>query len=138
MSFAASVALALSVALMPTSATSTPMHGVLPQAQTVEEYVETYFADIPVMIAVAQCESHFKQFDADGSVHRGRVNNKDVGVMQINEFYHSKTATSLGIDLYTVEGNLAYARNLYEREGTKPWSSSSPCWGKKVQHLAKK
>ncbi len=80
------------------------------------------------MIKVAYCESRFRQFDKDGSLFRGIVNSSDVGVMQINTYYHEKTAKKLGLDLSTIEGNLAYAKNLYEREGTTPWMSSSPCW----------
>jgi hypothetical protein len=104
----------------------------LPQAQSVKQYVQTYFADEPIMISIAECESHFHQYDANGSVYRGVVNNLDVGVMQINEHYHSATAKKLGLDLYTIQGNVAYARYLYEKEGTTPWDSSSPCWGKDV------
>ncbi len=95
-----------------------------------ESYVRQYFADIPIMIEVAKCESHFRQLDADGEIHRGVVNNADVGVMQINEFYHLDTAQKKNMNIYTLEGNTAYARDLYEREGTQPWASSKPCWGK--------
>lgn len=95
-----------------------------------EKYVREYFKDIPIMIQVARCESTFRQLDDDGSIHRGRVNNADVGVMQINEFYHLDTAEKKDYDIYTVEGNTAYARDLYERQGLRPWSSSKPCWGK--------
>ncbi len=95
-----------------------------------EQYIRQYFKDIPIMIEVARCESTFRHLDDDGEVHRGRVNNADVGVMQINEFYHLDTAEKKDYDIYTIEGNTAYARDLYERQGTKPWSSSKPCWGK--------
>ncbi len=95
-----------------------------------EKYVRQYFADVPIMIQVARCESHFRQLDSDGEVHRGVVNNADVGVMQINEFYHLDTAQKENYNIYTLEGNTAYARDLYERQGTQPWSSSKPCWGK--------
>ena len=95
-----------------------------------EKYVKQYFSDIPIMIAIARCESTFRQLDKDGEIHRGVVNNADVGVMQINEFYHLDTAQKKGIDIYTLQGNVAYARDLYEREGTDPWSSSKACWGK--------
>ena len=102
----------------------------MPQAQTVEQYVKTYFAKEPIMYAIAGCESHYHQYDANGSISRGIVNNLDVGVMQINEHYHAATAAKLGLDLYTMQGNAAYAQYLYDREGTAPWSSSEPCWGK--------
>jgi hypothetical protein len=95
-----------------------------------EQYVRQYFKDIPIMIQIARCESTFRQLDEDGEIHRGRVNNADVGVMQINEYYHLDTAKDKGLDIYTIEGNTAYARDLYERQGTQPWISSKPCWGK--------
>ena len=56
--------------------------------------------------------------------------------MQINEHYHSATAAKLGLDIYTIQGNVAYAQYLYQKEGTQPWSSSKPCWGKTAQALA--
>ena len=95
-----------------------------------EEYVRNYFADEPIMIHIAACESHFRQLDKDGSVHRGVVNSADVGVMQINEHYHLDEAIKGNYNIYTLEGNTAFARALYEKEGTQPWSSSKPCWGK--------
>lgn len=95
-----------------------------------EEYIKQYFKDIPIMIHIAKCESTFRQLAPDGDVHRGRKNSADVGVMQINEFYHGDKAEKENYDLHTLEGNVAYARNLYERQGTKPWSASKACWGK--------
>lgn len=95
-----------------------------------ESYVRQYFADIPIMIQIAKCESRFRQLDSDGDVHRGEINNQDVGVMQINEHYHLDIAEKKNYNIYTLEGNTAYARALYEREGTRPWNSSKSCWGK--------
>ena len=57
-----------------------------------------------------------------------RVNPLDVGVMQINEYYHADTASAMGLELTDFEDNLTYARYLYERDGTQPWSASSACW----------
>ena len=93
----------------------------------VEARVREYFSDIPVMIDVAYCESKFNQHGKDGNVLRGVVRD-DMRVMQINDYYHCETAEKLGIDLHTLEGNLAYARYLYNREGTRPWNSSAHCW----------
>ncbi|MEQ1500024.1 MAG: hypothetical protein ABL917_01475 [Parcubacteria group bacterium] len=95
-----------------------------------EQYVRQYFKDIPIMVQIARCESTFRHLDENGDIHRGRVNDADVGVMQINEFYHLNTAEKMDLDIHTIEGNVAYARDLYEREGTRPWNSSKPCWGK--------
>lgn len=135
MPLTASLALALSVAFAPSAPAAEPAFVTAPQAQTVHEYIAEYFADIPIMIDVAKCESHFRQYDLSGSVYRGKVNNKDVGVMQINEYYHLKRSKELGLDIYTMQGNAAYARYLYEQEGVTPWRSSSPCWGNS-KHMA--
>lgn len=102
----------------------------IPTNAGIEAKVRAYFADIPVMVEVGRCESRFRQFDKSGEPFRGIVNNMDVGVMQVNEYYHLKRAQKLGYNIYTVEGNLAYARLLYKESGTQPWNSSSPCWGK--------
>lgn len=99
-------------------------------ASDVEQAVRTYFSDIPVMAEVARCESTFRHTLADGTVLRGKVDSRDVGVMQINTGYHQATAAKLGLDLLDFEDNMAYARYLYEKQGTAPWRASAPCWSK--------
>lgn len=96
---------------------------------TIKELVEREFGRGHIMVHVARCESHFRQFH-DGESLRGRVNPKDIGIFQINERYHLATATKKGFDIHTVEGNIAYARYLYDTKGTAPWIWSKPCWGK--------
>ena len=97
--------------------------------------VKEYFKENPVLINIAWCESRFRQYDNDGSIHRGEINNRDVGVMQINEFYHLEKALKQEIDIYSLKGNLAYAKHLYDKQGTAPWNSSSKCW--RNQQVAK-
>jgi hypothetical protein len=99
-------------------------------SKTTKQIVQEYFTDSPVLIDVASCESHFIQFDADGTIHRGKVNPQDVGVMQINEKYHLSDSKKLGLDIHTLEGNMAYAKYLYKKQGTRPWEYSSKCWNK--------
>lgn len=99
------------------------------ESKTVEEYVREYFEDIPVLAEIARCESKFRHFGKNGDIIRGEINRRDVGVMQINEYYHKATALKLGVNIYSLDGNLAYAKQLYEREGTQPWISSVQCWG---------
>lgn len=95
-----------------------------------EAIVREYFNDIPVMAEVARCESTFRHYLDDGSVLQGRVDSDDTGVMQINKRYHLETAVSLELNLDELYDNMAFARNLYERQGTQPWSASMPCWGR--------
>ena len=99
-----------------------------------EAAVRAYFDDIPVMVAVARCESTFRHTLSDGSVLRGRVDSADTGVMQINKRYHEDRADQLGLDLDNLYDNMAYARYLYEKQGTQPWNASRPCWGKTLAY----
>jgi len=97
-----------------------------------EGAVRTYFSDIPVMIQIARCESQFRHTLSDGSVLRGKVDPRDTGVMQINTGYHEDTAEGLGLDIFDLEDNMAYARSLYEKKGTQPWNASAPCWDRTI------
>ena len=97
-----------------------------------EQIVRAYFEDIPVMVQVARCESTFRHTLADGSVLKGVVDPADTGVMQINKRYHEKAAAAMLLDLEDIYDNMAYARHLYETQGTQPWSASAPCWNRSL------
>lgn len=103
---------------------------IVEEPKTTEEIVDEYFKDTPILSKIAFCESRYRQFNEQGDVLRGMVNSYDVGVMQINEHYHLKDAQELGLNIHSLEGNLAYARDLYERQGVAPWVHSSKCWNK--------
>ena len=96
--------------------------------KAVEKYLREHYSDTPILIEIARCESTFTHIGKDGNVIRGKANSADIGVMQINEKYHLITAEKLGYDIYTMEGNVAYAKYLYEKFGSTPWSASSKCW----------
>ncbi len=93
----------------------------------VEAKVRAFFSDTPVMIAIAECESRFREFDNDGKPLSGGSGGM-IGIYQINESVHTANAKSLGMDIYTTDGNLAYAKKLYAEEGTDPWLDSFSCW----------
>ncbi len=111
------------------STSTTPAMVVTTDRKVVEQYLKKNFADTPILVEIARCESEFRQFDKNGQVVRGRVDRADVGVMQINERYHLDTAKGLGLDIYTIEGNTAYAKYLYTKSGLDSWNASKPCWG---------
>jgi len=98
--------------------------------EEIKERVYAYFEDTPELINVASCESGFRQWDKDGNVLLGKKDKHDMGVMQINAYYHGDQAEELGFDIETLEGNLAYAKYLYEKQGTRPWRASAKCWVK--------
>lgn len=93
-----------------------------------EAKVRTYFKDIPVMIEIARCESQFRQYTDGGSVLRGGSGGGMIGIFQFFENIHATAATTLGFDLATLDGNLGYAKHVYESEGTAPWNSAKQCW----------
>jgi hypothetical protein len=98
------------------------------KATDTEAIVRSYFRDIPVLIQIARCESTFRHTLEDGSVLKGKVDPADTGVMQINKRFHSTTAAAMDLNLDDIYHNMAYARFLYETEGTKPWAASASCW----------
>lgn len=98
----------------------------------VESKVREYFSDTPVMIEIARCESKFRQYTGSGNPLYGGYGAGMVGVFQIYEDVHGAFAKGKGMDIQTLDGNLAYGKYLYEREGTQPWMSSFPCWGKEL------
>lgn len=121
--------------IVPINASSTDISNsivISSDRQVLEKYLRKNFADTPILVEIAQCESEMRQFDSNGNLVRGRVDPDDVGVMQINERYHLDTAKKMGLDIHTVEGNVAYAKYLYAKSGSDPWSASKPCWGKTV------
>jgi len=98
------------------------------EPESTEAIVRAYFKDIPIMIEVARCESTFRHELSDGSILQGRVDPDDTGVMQINKRYNEKSAISMNLDVENIYDNMAYARNIYDKQGEQPWSASAPCW----------
>ena len=92
----------------------------------VEAKVRESFKDVPQMIEVARCESKFRQYTDAGNPLRGPGGM--VGVFQFYESIHTPGALALGFDITTLEGNLGYARHVYNTEGLTPWNSSRWCW----------
>jgi hypothetical protein len=122
-----SVAIAQDVA----NSTNTQAKSPVENPVTLEDYVRAYFIETPILAKIAECESSFRQYGEDGKVLRGDANKSDLGLLQVNEYYHGEKALDLGFDLTSVEGNLAYAKYLYDNEGTQPWSASAKCWSGK-------
>lgn len=97
--------------------------------EVVEEIVYMHFADAPIMVDIAKCESRFRQYEKDGTVLKNREGSSATGVFQIMASVHRKNAANLGYDINTLEGNIGYAQYLYELNGTRDWEASRLCWG---------
>jgi hypothetical protein len=104
----------------------TPLLSALNEAQQHNaEYIRQELGDI--YIEIAKCESGLNQFNPDGTPLISPT--RDVGVMQINLAAHGATAEKLGIDIYTLKGNVEYAKILKAQSGTQPWYMSRHCHG---------
>lgn len=123
--FLAGAAFAAPIALSESEA-----YEIAQNPETLEVYVREYFVETPILADIAWCESRMRHLGKDGSIFRGKVDPDDLGVMQINTRFHGKKAGEMGIELTTLNGNLAYAQYLYDTQGAKPWLASSPCWSK--------
>lgn len=79
------------------------------------------------MVNIARCESSFQQYDHTGLPYFN-ADYTVVGVFQ-ESVAHMPEALSLGWDITTLQGNLAYANYLYQQNGIDPWMDSYGCWG---------
>lgn len=84
--------------------------------------------DNPVLLEIARCESRLRQFDSKGNVLRGLIDHDDTGLFQINRRYHLADSRKMGLNIDTIEGNIAYGKYLYSKKGTQPWNASKGCW----------
>lgn len=92
--------------------------------EEIKAKISEVFANDPIMIDVAKCESGFRQFNNDGTVLTSS-NGLYIGIFQIDPAIHAEYALSLGMDVYTIDGNIAYAKNLYDAQGPTPWPACS-------------
>jgi hypothetical protein len=123
------------VAATTTTITTTTIATSSDPNASVAAAVQSYFADIPIMISIAKCESGPRQFKSDGTPLLGGTGTM-VGIFQLDETIHYAPAMALGYDINTIAGNMGYARYLYGIDGTEPWISSFGCWGNASAELS--
>lgn len=94
----------------------------------------------PLLKRISACESTGdahgmpRQFLPDGSILwgndpiTGKPIKRDEGILQINSYVWGKLAASIGDDLATEAGNLAFGKWLFDKYGAEPWSPSKKCW----------
>lgn len=103
-----------------------PTHSAIVQ-KTISEVVFAQewipYKDKVGLIARAQEESGFRQFNDDGTILRGEVNNHDVCAFQINEDYWLEKAKELGFNIYTLDGCIQMALAIYKERGLDAWNT---------------
>lgn len=95
----------------------------------VKAAVEAAFGKGSIMVAVARCESHFQQFNLDGTLLMNAQGVDALGIFQIRWSVHGDFALSLGYDIRTQQGNIDYAKYLKKHQKLRPWKSTATCWG---------
>jgi hypothetical protein len=110
----------------------------------VRQRVIESFQDIPVMIAIAECESEFRQYREDGTLNVNRLTKAGKRVSSATGVYQALYKGHYAVwsknpvtNITTLDGNIAFARQLYEESGTAPWNESRDCWQPKVTKYKK-
>jgi hypothetical protein len=110
--------------------------GAFYSTSTVTVSADTVEAPSPILDRIADCESGNGTAGSATQFKHGQVlisintnGTYDEGKFQINSI-HNADATKLGYDLFTEQGNTAYAHYLYANKGTGDWASSAKCWAR--------
>ena len=109
--------------------TSTPMvdKPEIPESIKIIRMIEkTFGKDAPVMIKISACESGLRH-TKNGEVIKSKTG--DGGVFQINQV-HNKRLEELKLNPDVLEDNIAYAKILFDENGTRDWYMSRKCWSK--------
>ena len=94
---------------------------------------EITFSELPIQLQfIALCESGGRH-EVNDKVIQSRTD--DWGIMQISRKYHLKRSINLGYDIFSPQGNMAYALFLYTENGLNPWRASMKCY-RKLSYLS--
>lgn len=95
---------------------------------------KSYGQDPELVLAIIKCEGEQYRTLGNNTNYdkQDRAWSTDIGLFQINDYYHAKTAEKMGIDIHTDRGNIVYAMWLMQKNGTRDWSASKQCWQKLV------
>lgn len=95
--------------------------------EAISRYARLYKVDETLMKKIIRCESRFKIKARNTEAVVG----VDVGLGQINTFYHDKEMKRMGLDIRNVTDNIEYMAYLMAKNGTSDYQASKHCWSKK-------
>lgn len=77
----------------------------------------------PFLFAIACRETRFNHRDPEDptKVLRGKIDNDDTGIMQINKRIHKDLIKEKGLNVDVFEDNIAFAKFLYDEKGIDHW-----------------
>ena len=102
--------------------------------EMITRIAKSYGQDPELVLAIIKCEGEQYRTLGNNTNYdkQDRAWSTDIGLFQINDYYHAKTAEKMGIDIHTDRGNIVYAMWLMQKNGTRDWSASKQCWQKLV------
>jgi len=101
-----------------------PTPVVIDYKDTLASLAKKYAINANLASNIIECESQWHPHATGTMAYVGI----DVGLWQINTYFHSKTATKMGLDIYNPVDNLEYGVWLLSKYGTQPWSATRKCW----------
>lgn len=94
--------------------------------EAISRYARLYKVDEALMKKIIRCESRFKIKARNTETVVG----VDVGLGQINTYYHDKQMKRMGLDIRNVTDNIEYMAYLMAKNGTSDYQASKRCWNK--------
>lgn len=84
------------------------------------------FGNDSVMLCIIEHESHFKQYNEDGTIltHFNRNKSFDTGITQVNSLAWQNTLKEIhGLDANNIDDNIAGAKIILKKQGYSAWST---------------
>lgn len=92
-----------------------------------------YRVDSDTARAVIQCESQMNGSAINENKDENGITwSKDIGLFQINNYFHEKTMNDMGLNINNQWDNLEYGFILISKQGLSAWKASKSCWLKKL------
>ena len=85
----------------------------------------------PVLVQkIIGCESQWKATNVHPNVRAGTTTpwSYDIGLLQINDYYHETEWEAQGLDMKNPKDNLEFGLKMMQQQGTQPWNASKNCW----------
>jgi len=101
--------------------------------EEVYRLADEYEVNPELAIAIISCEgARYKTLGNNQNHKNGVWWSEDIGYFQVNDYFHLKTATKMGLDIYDDTDNLEYGIWLLKTQGVRHWKASAKCWQKLI------
>jgi hypothetical protein len=104
-----------------------------PERSDLARQIKAVFADAPLMVQVAKCESGLVHRE-NGVLFQNSDGSSARGVFQVLMRVHKTQMHKMGLNPEHIDQYLTYVRHLYDQQGLKPWQASKHCWKEGQTH----